>query len=60
MLRRFIPLFMVLLTSISAKAQNREHEKVYRFNYKWEVAATAVGYGLNYWGLGFIKRQISS
>ena len=57
MLRIFILLFTVLLTSISAGAQNREHEKVYRVNYKWEVAATAAGYGLNYYGLHLLKEK---
>jgi len=55
MLRTFILLFSVLLTGIFVKAQNREHEKVYRVNYKWEVAATAAGYGLSYYGLGLLK-----
>jgi membrane-associated phospholipid phosphatase len=57
MLRIFILLFTIFLTGISAKAQNREHESVYRFNYKWEVAATAAGFGLNYYGLYLLKEK---
>ncbi len=57
MLRRFILPFMVLLISFSAKAQNPEHKKVYRFNYKWEVPATVVGYALNSYTLGILKSK---
>ncbi len=57
MFRRFILPFMVLLMSIPVKAQPTEHKKVYRFNYKWEAPATIVGFALNSYTLGKLKKK---
>lgn len=40
-----------MLVFIPARAQ----EPVYRFNYKWEIPATAAGYALNFYGLDLLK-----
>lgn len=54
-MRKIILIFSILLVILSAKAQESEYEKVYRFNYKWEVPATVGGFVLNYYGLDMLK-----
>lgn len=44
-----------MITVIAGTAQENSTGSVYQFNYRWELPATAIGYGLNFYGLSLIR-----
>ena len=54
MLKYLIPIFLAVV-SLRVWAQDDNSDQVYNFNYEWEVPATAVGYAMNFYGLGLLK-----
>lgn len=48
-----ISIFALLISG--AQGQEVSSEKVYKYNYKWEIPATVAGFALNAYGLDFLK-----
>ncbi len=49
----FIAILAIFVNKLNG--QDQEREKVYNYNYYWEVPATVAGFTLNYFGLDYLK-----